>query len=83
VLLEGALLAAVGAALGLLLGHAATEAIGLALADGRARVPVTGWTLAPEEGPLVLLIVGLGALAALVPAVQAYRTDLARTLAEG
>ena len=83
VLLEGALLALAGAALGLVIGHAATEAIGLALADGRARVPVTGWTFAPEEGALVALVVGLGALAALVPAVQAYRTDLARTLAQG
>ena len=83
VLLEGALLAAAGTALGLLLGHAATEAIGRALADGRARVPVTGWTFAPEEMALAALMIGLGALAALVPAVQAYRTDLARTLAQG
>lgn len=83
VLLEGALLALAGTALGLLLGHAATEAIGLALADGRARVPVTGWTFAPEEAALAALMIGLGALAALVPAVQAYRTDLARTLAQG
>ena len=83
VLLEGVLLAVAGTLLGLFLGHAATEAIGLALADGRARVPVTGWTWAPEEAALAALIVGLGALAALVPAVQAYRTDLARTLAQG
>ena len=83
VLLEGVLLAVAGTLLGLLLGHAATEAIGLALAGGRARVPVTGWTLAPEEAALAALIVGLGALAALVPAVQAYRTDLAQTLAQG
>ncbi|MFN3597311.1 MAG: FtsX-like permease family protein, partial [Rubricoccaceae bacterium] len=81
VLTEGLLLTAAGLALGLLLGHGAAEVLGrLAPGDG-ASVRLTGWALAPAEGLLVLAVLAVGALAALGPAWQAYRTDVARTLA--
>jgi putative ABC transport system permease protein len=80
VLLEGVLFALAGLALGLALGHAATGLLGAAFGEAQ-QVALTGWTWVPAEAWLVALALGVGLLAALVPALQAYRTDLATTLA--
>jgi putative ABC transport system permease protein len=81
-LFEGLLLALIGAALGLVLGHALTEALGYALK--RAHQPeVTGWTWKASELWLVVVALGVGVVAALLPAWRAYRTDIAGTLARG
>lgn len=81
-LLEGALLALIGAAVGLALGHVLTEALGYALK--RANQPeVTGWVWDMSELWLVALALGVGVIAALLPAWRAYRTDIAGTLARG
>jgi len=81
-LFEGLLLALIGAALGLVLGHVLTELVGWALK--RANQPeVTGWTWDPNELWLVAIAVGVGILAALLPAWRAYRSDIAGTLAHG
>jgi putative ABC transport system permease protein len=81
-LFEGLLLALIGAALGLLLGHVLTEALGVALR--RAHQPeVTGWIWYPEELWLPVLALAVGAIAAMLPAWRAYRTDIAGTLARG
>ena len=82
VLLEAVVLALVGAALGLALGHLAAEAVGAMLAaeqQGR----ITGATWLPSELWLVALAAGVGLVAGLVPAWRAYRTDIAHTLARG
>ncbi len=81
-LFEGMLLALIGAAIGLLLGHVLTEVLGYALK--RANQPeVTGWVWSMSELWLVAIALGVGAIAALVPSWRAYRTDIARTLARG
>jgi putative ABC transport system permease protein len=82
VLLEGVLLAGMGLVAGLLLGHAAAEVLGGQFAQTR-QMAMTGWTWAAGEWGLVLLAVGVGLVAALLPAYQAYRTDIARTLSAG
>jgi putative ABC transport system permease protein len=82
VLLEAVALALVGAALGLVLGHLAAEAVGAMLAaeqQGR----ITGATWLGSELWLVALAAGVGLVAGLVPAWRAYRTDIAHTLAQG
>jgi len=82
VLLEAVALALVGAALGLVLGHLAAEAVGAMLAaeqQGR----ITGATWLGTELWLVALAAGVGLVAGLVPAWRAYRTDIAHTLAQG
>ena len=81
-LLEGLLLSAFGVALGFLAGHGAMELLGGWLESTRG-VALTGWTWMPSETVLLLGLFGVGLLAAALPAVQAYRTDVARTLAEG
>jgi len=81
-LLEGLLLSALGVALGFLAGHGAMELLGGWLESTRG-VALTGWTWIPAETLLLFSLFGVGAIAAAIPAVQAYRTDVARTLAEG
>jgi putative ABC transport system permease protein len=81
-LFEGLLLALIGAALGIALGHALTGVLGFALAQAR-QVTVTGWAWVDAELWLVILALGVGAIAALLPAWRAYRTDVAATLARG
>ncbi len=82
VLLEGFLMAAFGLGLGLLVGHGAAEAVGRAV-QAQQGFRLTGFAWAPGEAWLVLAALGVGLVAALIPAVQAYRTDLAATLAGG
>lgn len=79
-LLEGLMLAVLGAALGLLLGHGAMELLGRWLAATRG-VQVTGMVWLDTEFWLLLGLAAVGALASALPAWQAYRTDVARTLA--
>ena len=81
-LLESMVLAGTGTVLGLLLGHAMLAAIGAwlpaaaPLAEGARR-----WF--PEELVVILVALGGGILAALVPAWRAYRLDVAATLSKG
>ena len=79
-LLEGLLLAGAGALLGVLLGHAVAEAVGRLLPEGR-NIGLTGLTWLPDELYVLVLTVGVGLVAALLPAIQAYRTDIAAVLA--
>ncbi len=80
-ILEGTLLSAFGVVLGFLAGHGVMELLGGWLASARG-VALTGWTWTPAETILLIGLFAVGALAAALPAVQAYRTDVAATLAE-
>ena len=81
VLCEALWLAALASDLGLLLGHALANGLGGAL-QAQGLLPVTGWIWLPAEAGVPLLAAGVAALAALVPAVQAYRTDVADLLSQ-
>ena len=81
-LIEALALSAAGALLGLALGHVLMEVLGFALRAAQ-QVPVTGWTWAAGELWLVVLALGVGVLAALLPAWRASRAEVAPVLAEG
>jgi len=79
---EGLLMSALGVALGFVAGHVMMEGVGAWLAGTRG-VVMTGWIWVPAQTTLLLGLFLVGVLSALIPAIQAYRTDVARTLAEG
>lgn len=81
-LFEGAVLALVGAVLGLALGHLLTSLLGVALNQAQ-QISVSGWTWYASELWLLLLALGLGVAAALLPAWHARDVDIAGTLARG
>jgi putative ABC transport system permease protein len=80
VLLEGLIIAAAGILLGLAAAHALLGA-GAALFPTLGAVGVTPALFHPGEFAIAAAVLGLGMLAALVPAIKVYATDLADTLA--
>jgi putative ABC transport system permease protein len=79
-LIEGLMLAGGGAILGLLVGHGVATMVGGLLRQAQD-MGLTGLTWRPEELYIVLLALGVGLVSALLPAIQAYRTDIAQVLA--
>lgn len=80
VLLEGVLTALVGTALGWIAAHGLMM-LARANFPALAELGLTAWTPLPAEVALAAAVVGIGALAALVPALAVYRLDPARILA--
>jgi putative ABC transport system permease protein len=78
-LCEALWLAILASALGLLLGHLLTGLVGLLL-EAEKSLPMTGWLLVGQEA-LVPVVAGVTAvLAAGLPAIGAYRVDVAQLL---
>ena len=80
-LVEGLLLAFGGALLGWFSGHVAVQLLGQALSEDQ-NLTLSGLVIAPEEAWLALVAAIAGLAAALLPALRAYRTDIAHTLAQ-
>ena len=66
--------------LGWLAGHVAVSLLGSILSSDQNLV-LSGLFIAPEEAWLAAVALGVGFSAALLPALRAYRTDIAATLA--
>ncbi|MFK7844801.1 MAG: ABC transporter permease [Rhodothermales bacterium] len=80
VMLEGIMLSLLGALVGLLLGHLSAEILGRLLDDSQG-IGLSGFMFSINELWLVLMAVGTGTVASVLPAIVAYRTDIAQTLA--
>jgi len=77
---EALWLALLATGLGLLLGHALAELMGYLL-QAQGLLPVTGRLWLATEWLVPALATGVALLAALLPALQAYRADVAELLA--
>lgn len=79
VALEALWLALLASAIGLMLGHALTGALGWVLAE-RQSLGVSGWWFSPWEGVIPVLAALLAILAAAWPAWRAFRLDVTELL---
>ncbi|WP_426078052.1 ABC transporter permease [Janthinobacterium sp. PSPC3-1] len=79
-LTQGLALALGGAMLGWLLGHFGVGLLG-ALMEGQQNLALSAWTIDPQEAWLLPAALLVGLAASILPAVRAYRTDIAATLA--
>lgn len=77
--LEGVILAIIGFIFGFLLSHLALEVFASNL-QSNYRYSFTGWYFLKLEFWLFLISVSLGALAAIIPAFNAYSMDIHKTL---
>lgn len=82
ILSEGVLTALMGYVLGMALSHFGMEIMARFMQD-EYRYTFSGLTFLREEAWLLAGALGIGIIAALIPAVQAARTDISTTLAEG
>lgn len=79
IILEGLLLAVLGYLLGMFLSHGGMELFASAMQKSY-RYTFSGMEFLQKEWWLLLGALGLGFLAAIVPAIQASRTDISETL---
>jgi putative ABC transport system permease protein len=80
ILLEGGFLTLAGSVAGLLMGHGVLILLS-ALVTETAKAGITGLVFYGEEGIILGASLLLGLLCALIPAIQAYRTDISKVLA--
>ncbi|MEM0993123.1 MAG: FtsX-like permease family protein [Bacteroidota bacterium] len=81
IVLEGLILAFIGFLLGMLLSHGGMQIFAGALKEAY-RYSFSGLTFLPQELLLFAGAIGIGFLAAVLPAIQASKTDISETLAE-
>ncbi|MGN7885711.1 ABC transporter permease [Dyadobacter endophyticus] len=80
ILLEGTVLTTLGSIAGMLLGHSALHAMGYWQGSPQARLD--GLVFLPKEGWLLIAGLCIGLVAALLPAIRAYRTDISETMSK-
>lgn len=78
-LCEALWLAVLASIFGLAAAHGLTGLVGSLLAAQQS-LPVTGWIWLPQEAWIPVAAVAVAAVAALIPALSAYRVDVARSL---
>jgi putative ABC transport system permease protein len=81
VILEGVLITILGGLLGFLLGHSLVEIL-VSFYEKSEEIGITGMVVVPNEFTVLLLSVSVGIIAALIPALNAYRTDISKVLAQ-
>jgi putative ABC transport system permease protein len=79
IILEGLMVAVIGYVLGLLLSHGILSLMASNITDD-FRYSLSPWRFLPEEIWLLAVALFIGFLAAVLPAVQASKTDIADTL---
>jgi len=79
ILLEGLILAIVGFILGIVVSHIASSLMGRAMSDAY-QYDFNSWKFGANELKLFLASLVIGIVAALIPAIKAFNTDINKTL---
>jgi putative ABC transport system permease protein len=79
ILIEGLILAIIGFIIGIALSHLASSLMGSAMSDAY-QYDFSSWKFGKNEGRLLLASLVIGIIAALIPAIKAYNTDINKTL---
>jgi putative ABC transport system permease protein len=82
ILLEGAVLTLSGTILGLILGHGAIALLAMSVRDMQ-NAGISGFIFYSAEWIILSASLLLGLVCSVIPAVQAYRTDISRVLSGG
>lgn len=80
ILMEGSVLTLMGSVIGLLSGHGVLQVMAAFVEETR-KAGISGIVFYPEEWIILVGSLLLGLLCAIIPAVQAYRTDISKVLA--
>ncbi|EOR93046.1 efflux ABC transporter, permease protein [Arcticibacter svalbardensis MN12-7] len=80
IIMEGVLLTCIGSIAGILLGHFLLEVIGNS--QGVTQTRLTGVYLMFDEIYLIITGICIGIVAAIIPAIQAYRSDIAKIISK-
>lgn len=80
-ILEGLILSISGCLLGFVIGHGAIAMLGEAFYQAR-QFNLTAWIWIPSEVWMFGLALGIGMISSLLPAFQAYRTDISAILSQ-
>ena len=81
VILEGVLITFLGGLLGFVLGHTLMEILAGYYEKSEA-MGISGMVIVNQEWIVLLISLGVGVLSALLPALNAYRTDISQVLAQ-
>ena len=81
IIIEGLLLSLMGFLIGIFLSHAGMQVLAKYMTDAY-RYSFTGWAWMPEEWFLLAGALFIGFIAAIIPAFNAYKTDISRTLSK-
>ncbi len=79
-MLQGAVIGLAGVILGLLFGHLAVEGLGAWMARPQG-IDLRGWAWVPDEAWVIAGALAMSAIAAMIPAWRAYKTNLPSGLA--
>lgn len=80
VIFEGLILAIIGSIIGLVLGHSTLVLIGSYQETDQAKI--TGYVFSNQEFLLVGLALIIGLIASIIPAIQAYRSDISKIISK-
>lgn len=80
IILEGLILTVIGSLIGLAVGHGILQIIGSYQESSQARL--TGLIFLSQEIYLLLIGLAIGIFAAIIPAIQAYRSNISKILAK-
>ncbi len=81
VIIEGIIITTLGGLLGIILGHGLMELLANSY-EKSEEVGVTGLIFVNQEFYVLLISLGVGLVASLIPAFTAYKTDISKVLAE-